>query len=869
MLNIQDATPCPIGAFQSSRVYRRSSTTKNLVGTSKVTTSITDAGPRRRTSAAPRSQAADIASDADATWCIATELPIERNWKPQIARSSDVRVAPTRRRVSQLLSRPQEKNSDHDRELGEPIAEDETPNLGKRPRRRTIYISPDDTTVLTIHPGMQTDRLALNDLSLQVEAHQMAAPSIRDDTKVMARKVRRASFAAAPKRMPLQPTLKPLQEVEERQDTFSVGRGKENVPPGLTGPVEHTISKAHHPKARRDSCTQPVFNRPAKRMEGMRSQWYPQFKNKVESVAEVNRHNLLPGRSLQDGDLRRAASHSCRRTSMMNEKLSLHHGTDGKIVKNMVACHRNLASSKMQGTVLGLQREVAKKVGYSILNEDIEKVEMFEDAWLNQQESAIQQLLNDLFEKSDERVPISRSDEQQQHHRRQLLHLYQDTECALTYKRLQASLLYGTLNPPKGSVANADRLNSDVGLRQTFLSAWLDNYDLQVLMPAAEVVVGRKFSSCISSPRSGLARSRENPTKELKRSVRIFLESCLLRNEDVHGTSDPLTPLWCWRRTMLRCLMLVLLLDKAKGCGLVSENLFQPSSSIKSSADMVARLLSLIAPFLGMGARLLSHLHYRVHYRQLPFSEFKYGISNLATDLRDGIQLTRLVELLFHPISGSTAIQQDVGDEMSKNLRDQQTMWPLSRYLNMPCVTQSQKVYNVQIALDSVRGFGSTLGNIAETTCAEDIVAGHREKTVALLWSLVGNFGLEALVNPIDIRKEILRLSKSMVGNEGPEFNSKDESGSMPTGMARHAHLVFQWAKASARCQGLGVFNLTTAFSNGKVFAAIMNEYQQYLPRGHALRCQGVDGLEVKLKDIGCSHTFGKTFCCPVEGITR
>ncbi len=46
---------------------------------------------------------------------------------------------------------------------------------------------------------------------------------------------------------------------------------------------------------------------------------------------------------------------------------------------------------------------------------------------------------------------------------------------------------------------------------------------------------------------------------------------------------------------------------------------------------------------------LLRHLEllgYRLTYKQSPLAEYPYGVTNLAVDLRDGLRLVRLAELL-------------------------------------------------------------------------------------------------------------------------------------------------------------------------------------------------------------------------------
>lgn len=57
----------------------------------------------------------------------------------------------------------------------------------------------------------------------------------------------------------------------------------------------------------------------------------------------------------------------------------------------------------------------------------------------------------------------------------------------------------------------------------------------------------------------------------------------------------------------------------------------------------------MIHPSFGDTYRLLGSTIYRIHHVQHPSSEFSYNIENIAADLRDGLRLTRLVEILLYP----------------------------------------------------------------------------------------------------------------------------------------------------------------------------------------------------------------------------
>jgi abnormal spindle-like microcephaly-associated protein len=134
---------------------------------------------------------------------------------------------------------------------------------------------------------------------------------------------------------------------------------------------------------------------------------------------------------------------------------------------------------------------------------------------------------------------------------------------------------------------------------------------------------------------------------------------------------------------------------------------------------------------------------------------------------------------------------------------------------------------------------------------ADDIVNGFREKTVALLWGLTGKWGLGSLLDWADIQHETRRLSKSRRHWCGDCFDDSDE------GCEKHKTRLKAWASAAACKHGLEVKNLSTSFSDGKVFLAIVDEYSPYLDSAPGARAQDAL-LHEKLERVGCSRQFGK-----------
>ncbi|MCJ1457434.1 hypothetical protein MMC28_007802 [Mycoblastus sanguinarius] len=489
---------------------------------------------------------------------------------------------------------------------------------------------------------------------------------------------------------------------------------------------------------------------------------------------------------------------------------------------------------------------------------------MFEDAWLNDQESVIQQVVNGLFETAHSKIEPQYSRHQEK--RRLLLQLYQGSECLLLHRKLQASLVYGALSPPKDWTVGKPNLATDMGLRQKFLTLWTRTYDLEKLMAVAEVVIGREVPISSLLPNSGGSRDDVYKTKSYQRSLESFLGSCLIRNEDAVDFEQS-SSAGSWRRTVLRSMMMILLLDRAMRMNVISGNLFLPSSKYKSSHMVLIELSALLLPSVGDIHRPLSHLDYRVDWVQFPLSEYEYRIGNLATDLRDGVRLTHLVELLLYPPESlshrneniTMTIPMPTVEVLTTTVEEGQS-WPLSQHLKLPCMARTQKLYNVQIALSALRDIGG-IRNTVHRLGAQDIVNGHREKTVALLWGLVGKWGLEKLVDFLDVKRETCRLSKDERStNDGAA--TIDENDEALEGLEKHTHLLKTWAGTIARRNGLYPLNLSTSFADGKIFDKILDEYQLYLPESQLPNRDigaGKSGqLDAKLKAIGCSASFGK-----------
>jgi hypothetical protein len=246
----------------------------------------------------------------------------------------------------------------------------------------------------------------------------------------------------------------------------------------------------------------------------------------------------------------------------------------------------------------------------------------------------------------------------------------------------------------------------------------------------------------------------------------------------------------------------------------------------------------LLLPSIGDITKPLSHLNYTLEAAQDPLSEYDYTISNLAVDMRDGVRLARVIEVLLHSKRRtSLAIDQNTDED-----------WPLSLHLQYPATSRAQKMHNVSLVLSALDNADGNLQCVE----AKDIVDGYREKTVGLLWSVLSQRGLGLLLDWDTVIRETRRLERGVLSCVLGEDMYMD----MGSSTRDHIGLLKNWARCIAHKHGLTVTNLTTSFADGKVFEAIVGEYEQYLPS--YTKDNAAAPLAAKLRGIGCNSYFGE-----------
>lgn len=727
--------------------------------------------------------------------------------------------------------------------------------LKKDTRRRTVYIPTEDTTMPTVFMSLFSPVKSTKSSDFGSSEVEETIPLYNSEARIAAKKQPRKSIVENPRRAPLQPSRKVTQLATTVRDAVGKNGGKENIPPGHFMDKYHELTKKEPLVQSKNESEDRLRVVPNAMQNTKANTAQSKRKESVLNIGYKNSMTLLAETGPKD-------------------LVTLHKEADikGTSVRNRSAIQSQPSKESLLGETrsvppnqvsLPKARPISIDQQYPVLSNDISNPAMYEDDWLSHQEVVITQLVNSLFDSVGGKL---RSHDPKAL-RHELLQIYQSDSFLLLYRRVQASVLYGALAPSQEILRRGSRLPDDLGMKRSFLDFWTNTYNLDALKAAAETVVGRQITIHPVRTGNGTSEPSAKQHKKLKRAIEAFLETFLIRNMDKqdHGDiqGDVAGP---YQRTILRSIMIIILLDKARLApgNSLPRRLFTDSSLHKSSSAALHALAGVLLPSMGDINRQVNHLNCNLLYKQHPLQDHEFRIRNLAVDLRDGILLTRLVEILLYSessqfLSGRKSSDTTEFIEGTSLLEEETTEWPLSQSLKVPCVSKAAKIFNVQIALDALKG---TIGidAMAKDINAEHIVDGYREKTMALLWVLVGKWGLAAMLDWSDVRSEIVRLQRKLALDQYRQGYNVDRLYDLE--LVSHESLLIKWASSLAQLKGLQLDNLTTSFADGKIFESIVDEYEVYLLKGIVSseeQPRAQQGWQSRLQSLGCSSQFGKS----------
>jgi abnormal spindle-like microcephaly-associated protein len=680
----------------------------------------------------------------------------------------------------------------------------------KDARRTTTFLPPEDTTAASVFMGI------FSPLKCDVENYTSKVSDVStSEPQITKRRQAKLSIVTSSGRVPLKPSSNITQESCDRADIPGKNGGKENIPPGmnLAGVKGKNLRQMDKPMNDKLNCSNLISSKPL-------------ATRKVNQPVKIDSQTILKASVSTAVDERRTlsirtknpAKRSCTSSSVLSSKTS-----------------SLSAGSTNRNSLKHLRHE------YPLASASITNPAMYNDNWLSHQEVILTQLINGVLSHptgavSDPAIL-----------RNELLQLYQGAYFTNLYKRLHASLVYGALSIPM-DVLKEIRLRQDLGMKRKFIDIWVQTYDSNALRAALEAVTGRIIplakanASSIHKSANGASPHEKSLTKKLAR----FLDAFLIQNQDMdlsnseHDTDNDEVLAGTYRRTLLRSMMMVILLDKARTSPKtsLSPRLFLASSPYKSSSAVLQALTRFLLPSCGNVGKAFAQLDCQLTYEQHPLEEYDFVISNLAVDMRDGVRLTRLVELLLYPSSRAAPISV--------------CRWPLSRHLKFPCLSRAVKMSNAKVALEALATTEEGRQLVTDIRAA-DIVDGHREKNIALLWGLISNWGLSELVDIDSLKKEILRLGRrSDAEHKNDTLSTVDFAENYEP-----IKLLRQWACLVAQLRGIGPNNLTTDMANGKVYECILDEYEGYI-HSQSTFTEGRASLRDRLRALGCSEQFSE-----------
>ena len=354
-------------------------------------------------------------------------------------------------------------------------------------------------------------------------------------------------------------------------------------------------------------------------------------------------------------------------------------------------------------------------------------------------------------------------------------------------------------------VVRKDRnITKDVGMKMSLLKLIL-SYNPLWLRIGLETVYGEILSLSSNSDLLGLSR---------------FLITRWLSNPDVlaeyahpsvphsyrEGCQDALN-----KFALKKFLEVVYFLDIVKETKLIRHNpcLFCPDSQFKSSREL---LLTFAKDYLAGEGDLTKHLaymNYVVSHKQSKLDEFEFAVTNIKTDLRCGVRLAKVAELLA---GGSDVMNM----------------------LRVPSVSRLQKVHNVDLALTALRQGGA---EIRKEITAKDLVDGHREKTLEILWAIIFGYQLAAILDLDNIREEIEHLKKSLAA-KARLGDANATAGSlwlrelacrspMQSALAgERLELLLDWVRLVLVHHGVRIENWTTSWCDGRALCLLVHHYQ-------------------------------------------
>lgn len=210
-------------------------------------------------------------------------------------------------------------------------------------------------------------------------------------------------------------------------------------------------------------------------------------------------------------------------------------------------------------------------------------------------------------------------------------------------------------------------------------------------------------------------------------------------------------------------------------------NLFCKSSKFKSCNEIIVVFTSMFLKSEGDIIKKLQPLEFHLKFQQSYIDEVDCMVSDIRQDLKDGVVISRLFDVISRPF------------EISSKLR-------------VPAVSLTQKIFNVKLVLSMI--YRSSSIEILEET-AKKFVAGDITSIVTVLWNICYFLDLKRIVN--------VRNLVSVIHKSDADITDKFDIKEM----------LIQWCQLVAKSYNvqLNQANLVASFCDGYIFCLLVHFY--------------------------------------------
>lgn len=355
---------------------------------------------------------------------------------------------------------------------------------------------------------------------------------------------------------------------------------------------------------------------------------------------------------------------------------------------------------------------------------------------------------------------------------------------------------------------------SNVMLRGQLLDM-LMSYSTPWLRLGLEIIFGEVISNMSSGKPLSPMKSNSTDSLHSQKSssvravLRQYIKDRVLSDPDLllkytggkckvpSGRFEKMYKIELRRHTLGIVLILIVFLDAAKNMDLIESSplLFNKNGMIKSTKEFLDVLCRDYLHGMGNLHKHLAQIGIFVSHEQTHIDEIDFHVSNLATDLRDGVRLGKLAELLDKSVS-------------------------VLEKMRLPAGSRLQKVHNVKVSLAALRSLHIPH---MDQIHPNYIVDSHRPQVLKMLWHIMHSFQLPNLVDIERLKNEIYAIQRTR------KFASKIIKFSPVCGDISSCQdicdLLLVWCQVVCSCYNVVVTNFSSDFADGRALCFLIHHY--------------------------------------------